>query len=234
MIATESPRGLEAAEGCSFRLLRAALRASLRSLERGADGAHSAFAFNSIPPVKNGTVKHVYLDRGEAQAKAAAFLANASGPGEVAGRQIALLAMARYADERAVAQSARAFHELAPGGDLQWSDEAIELLDELCAEKLPGHVLDRGREKREREAAERAKAREDRAWLEQQHRALEAMSPEQRQAMLAEHEQRFGPYAGQRWQLEQRIRELAEAETPEPEPAQGPEGPDDGEGGAAA
>ena len=44
---------------------------------------------------KNGAVKHVYLDRGEAQAKARAFLANASGPGEVAGRQIALLAAAR-------------------------------------------------------------------------------------------------------------------------------------------
>jgi len=184
--------------------------------------------------VKNGTVKHVYLDRSEAQAKAHAFLANASGPGEVAGRPIALLAMARYADEQAVAQSARAFHELAPGGDLPWSDEAIELLDELCAEKLPSHVLDRGREKREQQAAARAKDREDRAWLEQQYAALEAMSPEQRAAVLEEHEQRFGPYAGQRWQLEQRIRELAEAETPQPEPTQGPEGPDDGEGGAAA
>ena len=38
------------------------------------------------------------------------------------------------------------------------------------------------------------------------------MSAEQRQAVLAEHEQRFGPYGGQRWQLEARIRELAETE----------------------
>ncbi|MGI8945404.1 MAG: hypothetical protein ACR2GL_04085 [Thermoleophilaceae bacterium] len=61
------------------------------------------------------------------------------------------------------------------------------------------------------QAAERAKARVDQAWLEQQGEGLEAMSPEQRQAVLAEHEQRFGPYGGQRWQLEQRIRDLAEA-----------------------
>ncbi|MCA1678891.1 MAG: hypothetical protein LC777_08090 [Actinobacteria bacterium] len=70
---------------------------------------------------RNGAVKHVYLDRGEAKQKARAFLEHASGPGEVAGRQIALLAMARYADEGAVAQSARAFYELAPGRDLPWS-----------------------------------------------------------------------------------------------------------------
>jgi hypothetical protein len=38
------------------------------------------------------------------------------------------------------------------------------------------------------------------------------MSAEQRQAVLAEHDERFGPYGGRRWQLEARIRELAETE----------------------
>ena len=38
------------------------------------------------------------------------------------------------------------------------------------------------------------------------------MSAEEREAVLAEHKQRFGPYSVQRWQLEQRIRDLAEAE----------------------
>ncbi len=88
-------------------------------------------------------------------------------------------------------------------------------------------MLDRGRQQRERQAAARAKDRQDRAWLEQQHEALEAMSPEQRQAVLIEHEQRFGTYGGQRWQLEQRIRELAEAEPTVEAPAgeqQGEEG----------
>ena len=159
---------------------------------------------------KSGAVKHVYLDRGEAKQKARAFLEHASGAGEVAGRQIALLAMARYADEGAVAQSARAFYELAPGRDLPWSSEAVDLLDALVAEKLPEHVLERGREQREEQAAERAKAREDEAWLREQYAALEAMSPDERTAVLAEHEERFGPYGGQRWQLEARIRELAE------------------------
>ena len=106
----------------------------------------------------------------------------------------------------------------------------IDTLDELCTEKLPGHVLDRGREEREHQAVERAKAREDRAWLREQYAGLEAMSPDQREAMLVEHEQRFGPYGGQRWQLEGRIRELDEAQTPQPEETGDPGASEQGEG----
>ena len=67
-----------------------------------------------------------------------------------------------------------------------------------------------GRGEREREAAERAKDRQDAARYEQQYAALEAMGPDERQAVLAEVEERFGPYGGRRWQLEARTRELAE------------------------
>ena len=51
------------------------------------------------------------------------------------------------------------------------------VFNELASEKLPEHVLERGREQRDREAAERAKDREDAAWYEEQYAALEAMSP---------------------------------------------------------
>jgi len=73
--------------------------------------------------------------------------------------------------------------------------------------------------------------REDRAWLEQQYAALESMSPDERQAMLAEHDERFGAYGGQRWQLEQRIRQLAETEAPKTE---GADDAGSGEGGDTA
>ncbi len=79
-------------------------------------------------------------------------------------------------------------------------------------------MLDRGREQREDQAAERAKDREDYAWLEQQYAGLATMTPDERQAVLAEHEQRFGHWGGQRWQLEQRIRELAQVEPTTEEP----------------
>ena len=141
--------------------------------------------------------------------------------------------MARYADEEAIAQSQRSFYSLTPGRQLPFSGEVIDTLDELCAEKLPAHVLDRGREEREREAAERAKAREDEAWLSDQYAKLEAMSPDERQAMLAEHDERFGPYGGQRWRLQQHVRELAEAETPESDASEAADA-GSAEGGGAA
>jgi hypothetical protein len=77
------------------------------------------------------------------------------------------------------------------------------------------------------EAAERAKDREDAAWYEEQYAALEALSPDERLAVLAEHEERFGPYGGRRWQLEARIRELSERAASAPaEPASESEGGD--------
>jgi hypothetical protein len=119
---------------------------------------------------------------------------------------------------RTVAQSSRSFAQVDGGSALPWSLETVELIDELAAERLPDHLLDPGREQREAQATRRRELVEDQAWLAEQYEGLEAMSPEQRQAVLAEHEQRFGPYAGQRWQLTQRIRELDEVEPPAEEP----------------
>ena len=179
---------------------------------------------------KNGSVKHVYLDRGEAHAKARGFLANATGAGEVAGRQIALLAMARYAEETAVAQSARAFYELAPGRDLPWSDEAVELLDDLVAEKLPAHVLERGREQREQEAARRQRARENEAWYAQAVERLEASSPAERAELLTEAKDRFESYDPRTWQLRQRIEQLDTAKsTAKPSHSETADGEEGGE-----
>jgi len=183
---------------------------------------------------KNGTTKAVYLDRSGPEAKARELLAGARSAAEIACRQVVLLAMARYADEEAIAQSQRSFHTLSPGRQLPFSGEVIDQLDAITAEKLPTHVLDRGREDRQRQAAERAKDREDQAWLQQQYEALEAMSAAQREAVLTEHEERFGSWGGQRWQLEQRIRELAEAEAPPPDETDDPAPGTHREGGEGA
>ena len=118
--------------------------------------------------------------------------------------------MARYADEGAIADSQRAFYTLTPGDQLPFSDEAIDLVDELARDKLPEHVLERGRKEREREATERAKEREGAAWYEEQLAGLEAMSDDERKALLAEAGERLGSYDARRWQLEQRIKRLEE------------------------
>ena len=63
----------------------------------------------------------------------------ASKPGEIAGRQLALLAMATYADQNAVAASSRSWHHVKASGP--WAADVDELLDKLVADNLPDRAL---------------------------------------------------------------------------------------------
>jgi hypothetical protein len=63
----------------------------------------------SVEETKRGTKRRYIEQRSDAQAKAIEYLEGAKAAGELAGRTLALLVMAVYAHEGAVAQSARAF-----------------------------------------------------------------------------------------------------------------------------
>jgi ParB/RepB/Spo0J family partition protein len=85
---------------------------------------------------RNGKTKCVYIDqRAEAERKASEYLAGATKAGEIAGRQIALIALAVYADQQALAASNRSWHHVTCSGP--WGIEVDGLLDELVVEKLP-------------------------------------------------------------------------------------------------
>ena len=84
---------------------------------------------------KNGKPKYGYLEKSEAGQRASDYLAGAGKPGEIAGRQLALLAMATYADQNAVAASSRSWHHVKASGP--WAAEVDELLDKLVADNLP-------------------------------------------------------------------------------------------------
>jgi hypothetical protein len=89
---------------------------------------------------KGGTVKYEYVDdRAELGRLAAAFLSGARATSELVGRQVALLAMAVYADQDAIATSRRCWHHVTPRGP--WAGEFDELLDEIVVEKLPESML---------------------------------------------------------------------------------------------
>ena len=116
---------------------------------------------------KNGKTKYGYLDKPQAEQRANDYLRGATKPGEIAGRQLALLAMATYADQNAVAVSSRSWHQINASGP--WAAEADELLDKIVADNLPDGALPllapvlekRKAEQQERSAAR--KAREDAA-----------------------------------------------------------------------
>ena len=119
----------------------------------------------------NGTTKVAILDGAGAEAKAREYLDGARSAPDVAGRAVALLAMARWADESPLAQSRRSYFELSFGDSwtgrtgVPWSAAAGELLDELLLERLPHDVAEpiraavdqreRQRHEERRRAAER-------------------------------------------------------------------------------
>jgi ParB/RepB/Spo0J family partition protein len=112
---------------------------------------------------KNGKTKYGYLEKSDAQQRAGNYLRGATKPGDIVGRQVALLAMATYADQNAVAVSSRSWHHIKGSGP--WAAEVDELLDKLVADNLPDGALSlftpvleqRKAEQQERSAARRAR-----------------------------------------------------------------------------
>jgi hypothetical protein len=108
---------------------------------------------------QNGKTKYGYLEKHEAGQRGTEYLARAAKPGEIAGRQLVLLAMATYADQNAVAMSSRSWHEAKASGP--WAGEVSELLDKLVRDNLPDGavtLLKPVLEKRQQEREERAAA----------------------------------------------------------------------------
>lgn len=124
---------------------------------------------------KNGKTRVEYLDKHEAGAKAREFLAGASTAAEIAGRVFCLIAAARYADERCVARSNRSFSSLTVRTDVPWGDEVIDLIDDLCEQRLPEHLT-----------AEVREARREQRQAAAEHAALIAAARERLDAALAD------------------------------------------------
>lgn len=79
--------------------------------------------------------------------KAREYLDGAKTLAEIAGRSLALIAMARFADEAAVANSHRSFYELhVAANGLPWGSDVLELIDAVASERLPEHLTHRARD----------------------------------------------------------------------------------------
>jgi hypothetical protein len=98
-------------------------------------------AWVTFEDTKRGT-KSRYIDqRATAKTKAVEYLTAAQTAGELAGRTIARVAMAMYADENAIANSNRAFHQVTIEHSMPWADKVMEFIDELAGEKLPAALI---------------------------------------------------------------------------------------------
>jgi hypothetical protein len=154
--------------------------------------------------------KRRYIDqRGDAEAKAAEYLAGAKTAGELAGRTLAMVLMAVYADENAVANSNRSFHTVTVQTALPWAEEISELIDDIAGEKLPAALMDPILEQRRaRHAERRAAAAAQAAAVERIAELLrdgtldtEALDELEQLSPVA-----YGHYSPQAWELRNKIR----------------------------
>lgn len=143
--------------------------------EIAARGARLCFpGWVELTERKNGSTKADYLDVYAAEGKAREFLLDPTGTGEIAGRLLALLAAARWADEEiAVPRSKASNYTLRLGESLYafqergvpWRGEAEELLDEILIERLPEEItapITQAKAKREAERAEEQRRERER------------------------------------------------------------------------
>jgi ParB/RepB/Spo0J family partition protein len=137
---------------------------------------------------RGGKTKRIYLEKTPATAKAVEYLAGASTAGEIAGRTLALIVMASFADEAAVAQSSRSFCSVRASA-MPWALDVDALLDEIVAENLRGELLtDKLAERAERRAEAQAaaqQAQELRAQLDAQLQRLTEVTAEELAALPA-------------------------------------------------
>jgi len=167
----------------------------------------------TIEETKRGSKRRYIDQRGDAETKAVEYLSGAKTAGELAGRTLALLLMAVYADENAVANSNRAFHTVSVQTALPWAGEISELIDDIGGEKLPTALMDPILE------ARRARHAERRAAAAAQTAAIERIAELLRNGdldteVLDELEQlspvAYGQYSPQAWELRNKIRLLRE------------------------
>jgi ParB/RepB/Spo0J family partition protein len=133
-------------------------------------GARYGFPGWPVQETTGEKTKTVYLERYQAAAKAHAYLAGAREPGEIAGRCLALVVMAVLADESCLARSNRSMVSLGdyqpssyevPGATptgLPWRRRVVELAEGLAIERLPEHLTQALRDRREQVRAEQEAA----------------------------------------------------------------------------
>jgi len=169
----------------------------------------------TIEETKRASKRRYIEQRGDAKDKAIAYLAGAKTAGEVAGRTLALLLMAVYAQEDAVANSNRAFHTVTVETALPWAGEVSELIDELAGEKLPAALMDpilkeRRARHAERRAAAAAKAEALTRVAELQPR-IDELAGEQLDELEQLGSVAHGEYSSAAWKLRAKVRTRREA-----------------------
>lgn len=118
----------------------------------------------------SGVVKIEIVDAAHCAEPARTWIEGARGQAELVGRLLTLAVLARFADQNALPNSRRAHSQLhsSHAGELPWTTEVTDYIDDIAGELLPdhltAHILEPKREERRR--IEDARSLLDRALAE--------------------------------------------------------------------
>ncbi|MGE4428585.1 MAG: ParB/RepB/Spo0J family partition protein [Solirubrobacteraceae bacterium] len=172
-----------------------------------------------------GKTKTTYPDADQTRRKTREFLDGASTVGEITGRVFSLIALARYADEQAVAQSNRSTYRFPQTKELPWDEELFDLIDEICAERLPERLTAPARQRRREFLAEQERLDRERREAEQRvRRALRRvsdLSAEERTTVVEDAKRAWGPWSPKVRDVRNKTAETTSATAEAPGPAAG-------------
>ena len=201
--------------------------------EIAARGARLAFpGWAELTTLKSKAIKAEYPNHQQAEGKAREYLAGANTASEIAGRTLALLAAARWADEdNAIARTHASNYSLrftSYTGErgVPWGEEVEDLLDEILIEKLPTDVSDSIREAKEDREAKRAEEERRERERDTVVAAFTERAPsltcDERQEEIQRLRSEYG-FLAVPAEIGRRLMELPEPDAPE-EPADEPQG----------
>jgi hypothetical protein len=177
---------------------------------------------------RNGRLKTTYLDPEQAEQRAAVFLTDAEGAGDIAGRSLTLLALASLVDETAIARSRRSTYQLTFKGP--WARQAEHDLYTIIRERIKeGQLpaLDEVLSKRLAEAQHAARLEQDRQDARvrlEQLRPLAELDEEALQGAVRDGILGWGAYDQKTHQLRAQVRgeeeRRATPDSPEEAPAE--------------
>jgi ParB/RepB/Spo0J family partition protein len=200
-----------------------------------ARGARLAFpGWADLTTLKNKSIKAEYPNHQQTEAKAREYLAGANTASEIAGRTLALLAAARWANEdNAIAMTHASNYSLRFASyigehGVPWGEEVEDLLDEILIEKLPTDVSDPIKEAKEDREAKRAEEERRERERDTVVAAFTERAPsltcDERQEEIQRLRSEYG-FLAVPAEAGRRLMELPEPGAPE-EPADAPQGED--------
>ena len=187
--------------------------------ERGARYGYPGW-FTQTTTKSTGRVTVTYLSGIELAQKAREHLDGATSAGQLAGRILGLLVMARLARQEHLPQSVRSAYRLPASSQIPGATGPVAVIEELAIDRLPEHLTHELRA--ERAARAKAQAEKDAASrrVRAQRERVSELTDSELDALLTDAHLAFGRWSTDTFQIERAVRAERKQRAEQSDPAE--------------